>query len=150
MAVNTVCGLALQANRLGRRARRGMAPAAAVVVGRDIQLAGRLVRIVAGEAGERSAALSGAGALGQIDRLMAHVPGVAPIDGHAFRGRRAMTLAAQFVYLRRGQRGWIPDVIPLRIARMSGAAAMARFTADALLRDGNFTVLSERDRSRGM
>ena len=58
------------------------------------------VRIMASEAGERAAAFQEATTLAEIDGLVANVPGIIPIDGVAFRGRRTMAGAAKVIQLR--------------------------------------------------
>ena len=108
------------------------------------------MRFVAGEAAERAAALAKANALAQVDGLVAHVPGVIPVDGHSLRRGRPVTLPAEFIQLRRRQRARIPDVLPRRILRMVRSGPVARFAAHAWFADVRFSGRTERDRTGGV
>ena len=77
-----------------------MATCTAIVVIGGVMLNGWLVGIVAREAGECPPALSKASALVQIERLVAHVPSVIPVDGDSLRRRWPVTPAAEFIQLR--------------------------------------------------
>jgi len=73
-----------------------MAGAAALVVGRGSFLE-RLMRLMAGEAGELALALGEALALAEVNRLVPDIPGVIPVDGFALYAGRPVAASAEFV-----------------------------------------------------
>src|SRR5215831_18346366 len=76
--------------QLGMRLCVVAARTAAVVI-RAVVLQQRLMRVVAGEAGKLPLAFEEAGALGQIERLVADVPGIVPVGCAAGWSRLAVT-----------------------------------------------------------
>ena len=68
-----------------------------VVVKGHILSAQGIVWIVAGEAGEATAALAKTGALGKVERLMPGIPRVIPVGGGFAHLGFAMTLAAELI-----------------------------------------------------
>src|SRR5262249_12816197 len=109
---------------LGRFVRGGMAGGADAVVPMRIAIEG-VVTPMAREAGEGALALAEAGAFAQVDGLVAHVPGVVPIDSGP-RGRgRTVAPAAKFVEVRSGHSLWIADRMQLGRPRVLRSGSVA-------------------------
>jgi hypothetical protein len=150
VAVNVVGRRPRLANGFRRPCGSGMTAGAAAVVIGGVLPAGGLMRIVAGETGERATALSEASALAQVDRLMTDIPRIAPVDGDALGGRRPVTSAAEFVQPRRRWPGRIPNGASRGLFGVVGSRAMAGFASYAELTWPSVAIGFEGHRSRGM
>ena len=104
---------------------------------------GRVVRVVTSQTGKHPTAVAEAGALRQVNGLVADVPGIIPIDSDSVRSGRTMTPAAEFVELRRGKARWIPHMVPLRILRVSGAGPVAGLAVHTRFRQSNLAARRE-------
>jgi hypothetical protein len=69
---------------------------AAIIIESSRLFIRRFMRIVTGKARKSSVALSKAGAFVQVDRLVADVPGIIPIDVLPGGGWRPMARSAEF------------------------------------------------------
>src|SRR5436309_3992621 len=93
-----------------------VAGGATLVIVRRLAPAERPVGLVAGEARERPLAFQEARALSEIKWLVACVPGVVPVDGHAGRQGLAVTRAAEFVELHGAEPSRVLDRPPRPLA----------------------------------
>src|SRR5947209_5117641 len=94
--------------------------------------------LVAGEAGKFSVALAEASALAQIQGLMAHVPGIIPVNRPRAGGGRPMAFPAKLVDSSCRHSLRIPNQLPIAAPYMLTSRAMTRFAVNARLQRTNY------------
>lgn len=105
----------------------------------------RIMRVMAGDARERSATFEKAGAPAQVHGLVPHVPCIVKIDLDPLRRRCAVTTAAKFIHLWRAPLRF--QSVGLRVARVFRRSAVAIFAAHSQLSDVGSAVFIERYRT---
>ena len=104
-----------------------------------------IMRVMAGNAGERSATHEKARASTQIHGLVPNVPSIVPVDVQLLRRRRTVTAAAEFIHLLRAPR-CVQSVL-LRVARMRSSGAVATFAPNPQLGHMGLACLVKRHRA---
>lgn len=102
------------------------------------RLGGTAVRVMAGGAFQTPGTLQEAGAPGQIERLMADVPGVREVRVVACGNRLAMAGSASVIHRRRGQLAGVEDRAPAAI--MPGTVTVAGLALDPGLWNSDLPV----------
>ena len=95
-----------------------------------------LMRIVARKAGERPIAVAKAGALAEVQRLMADVPREVPVNVYVLRGGRAVAFSAELIQLGAPHTSWVADVPRLGGMGVHLAWSVTRFAMNSRFRRG--------------